>query len=216
MAQIYILGSSHSYGVGGEDGGWGDILKRKLHHKMYGEGGIGEKNELYNFAKPGATIQFVLDTYKDQIGSYNRGEKKIALIAVGANNAKAVDVPDNFVSTPEEFEAAMSELFAGLVENFDKVVFAADGFVDESKTTPKINPFTGGNSYFFNERIQLLSLITKKLASEYGVVRVETGVGEEEWIEKYVHPRDGLHRNSAGHELLANQIWEIIEDELDE
>lgn len=50
MTQIFILGSSNAYGVGGKDGGWADILKQYLHNKMYGKYGIGEKHELFNFS----------------------------------------------------------------------------------------------------------------------------------------------------------------------
>ena len=37
MIQIFFIGSSSIYGVGGESGGYADIVKQSLHKKMYGK-----------------------------------------------------------------------------------------------------------------------------------------------------------------------------------
>src|SRR5512133_4042867 len=109
MIQIFILGSSMVYGVGGPNGGWADLIKQHLHKKMYGENGVGEKYEIYNFGKSGATIDFVKDTFKSQLDAYDRKQKTIILVSVGGNNTKAEETPDNFVSTPEEYESERRE-----------------------------------------------------------------------------------------------------------
>src|SRR4051812_47605193 len=107
ITQVFILGSSMVYGVGGSHGGWADLVKQHLHQKMYGEDGVGEEYEVYNFGKSGATIDFVKDTFGSQLEAYGRRQKTIILLAVGGNNTKAEEEPDNFVSTHEEYEQEM-------------------------------------------------------------------------------------------------------------
>lgn len=104
MKQYFIVGGSTVYGVGGDDGGWADMLKRHFHKKMYGPNGIGEKIEVYNFSKSGVTTQFLLDTYPEQIKHYGRDDEITTIVSVGMNNAKAVGEPSNFVSTLYEYE----------------------------------------------------------------------------------------------------------------
>ena len=72
MKQIFILGASTAYGVGGEHGGWGDLIKQYAHSKMYGQSGAGEKYEVFNFALSGATVDFVTTTFPEQIKNYDR------------------------------------------------------------------------------------------------------------------------------------------------
>ena len=110
MTQIFIFGSSLAYGVGGESGGWADLLKQKLHHKMFSSGGVGEKYELFNFAKAGEPISFVLETFKYQLEKYRRPGKVIILVSIGGNNSRAKDTPDNFISTVDEYKEEMTAL----------------------------------------------------------------------------------------------------------
>jgi len=98
MTQVFILGSSSTYGVGGENGGWADLLKQSLHSDMFSSGGVGEKYEVYNFAKSGAPRSFVKETSKEQFKNYKRSGKTIVVVSVGGNNSKAEDKPDNYVS----------------------------------------------------------------------------------------------------------------------
>jgi lysophospholipase L1-like esterase len=205
MVQIFILGSSSAYGVGAESAGWADLLKQWLHLKMYGAGGVGEKYEIYNFAQSGATIDFVLANFPAQLEEYGRGGETIVIVAVGGNNSKAEDRPDNFISTPEEYEKEISELFDLLESGSNKVIAVGGGFVDETKTNPKPNPLTGGKSYFNNKRRKIFGDVTKALCQQKGISFAEVDVSEDEWIEKYLY-KDGLHPNQEGHQLIFESI----------
>jgi len=214
MAQIFIFGSSGAYGVGSQTGGWADLLKQALHTKMYSAQGVGEKYELYNFAKPGAPIEFVLETFKYQLEKYKRSGKVIILVSVGGNNSKAEDEPNNFISTIEEYQKEMFQLLTELKNNADEVIFVGSGCVDESKTNPKPNPLTGGKSYFSNERRLKFENVLNQICSNLGIKFIKTGIGNEEWIEKYLSD-DGLHSNQLGHKLIADNVWVEIEPLLD-
>lgn len=210
MIQIFIVGSSSIYGVGGENGGYADIIKQTLHKKMYGKGGVGEKYEIYNFGKSGATIDFVQNTYPQQLEHYGRDGGIITILNVGGNNAKAENEPDNFVSTIDEYSKEMGQLLDMLKKKSAHVIAVGSGYYDESKTSPKQNPLTGGKSYFSNKRSQKFQSKFRQLCKEKDIVFVGVGVNDEEWKKKYIYT-DGLHANKNGHKLIAGKIMSEVE-----
>ena len=214
MTQIFILGSSMVYGVGGPHGGWADLIKQYLHKKMYGEGGVGEKYEIYNFGKSGATIDFVKDTFMSQLEAYGRKQKTIIVAAIGGNNTKAEQEPDNFVSTPAEYEHEMRNLLELLKQNCDGLIFvSSNGYVDEEKTNPKFNPLTGGRSYFTNARRQQFGAIVKDICEDMNIDLIDITVDKEKWLSTYLYT-DGLHPNEAGHQLIFESIKPVLDKHL--
>ena len=210
MIQIFLLGSSSIYGVGAENAGWGDLVKQALHKKMYSDNGVSEKYEVYNFGKSGTTVDFVLNTFPQQLKEYGRGGKIITIVAVGANNSKAENEPDNFVSTIEEYTKAMSQLLDLLKKSSDHVIAVSAGYYDESKTNPKHNPLTGMKSYFTNARSKMFSERFKELCEERQITFVTDSVSEAEWKEKYIFT-DGLHPNQAGHKLISQKVLKQLD-----
>jgi lysophospholipase L1-like esterase len=210
MKQIYVFGASGAYGVGAEHSGWADLLKQSIHHKMYGEDGIGEKYEVYNFAQPGADVAFVMVTAREQLKYYRRSGETIAVIAVGGNNSKAEDAPDNFVSGIEDYEQLMSRLLERMKEDVDEIVVVGNSTVDEAKTNPKPNPLTGGQSFFTNDRRILFNHALMKLCFKYKVHFVDVDVSSDEWKEKYLYS-DGLHPNQAGHQYIFEKVSTEVE-----
>lgn len=213
MIQFFVFGSSSVYGVGGEKGGWADMIKLRLHQNMYSDGGVGEKYELYNFGKSGATIRFVQNTFKNQLKNYRRNCKIIALASVGGNNSKAENEPDNYVSTLKEYREEMVNFLTELKREVDRVLFIGGGYVDELKTNPKPNPLTGGKSFFSNKRRIRFDVVLQEICRELSVDYIAVDVGQEEWIEKYLHA-DGLHANTVGYKYIADKVWKNIEKEL--
>lgn len=210
MKQFYILGASSAYGVGGENGGWADLLKLRIHQKMYGKDGVGEKYEVFNFAQSGATVDFVLNTFPQQVNNYKRPNDEVTiLVSIGGNNAKAHGEPDNYVSTIDEYVRQMTTLFELLKANSSNVIVVGGGYVDESKTNPKISPFDGSKSYFTNSRRIEFRNALKKLCIEMSVDLVEPGLSIEEWQAKCLYI-DGLHPNDEGHKLIFEAVLEKI------
>ncbi len=205
MIQVFILGSSYVYGVGAEKSGWADLLKQSIHQKMYGEDGVGEKYEVYNFGKSGAEIKFVQKTFPQQFEQYSRGGKIITILSVGGNNTKAENKPDNFISTPEEYSEQMEKLLDLLKNRSSQVIVVGSSFYDESKTNPKSNPLTGGKSYFSNQRKEIFESKLKKICAQKQITFIDIDVSQSEWQEKYLS-NDGLHPNQTGHELIAKKI----------
>lgn len=209
MKQYFLLGASSIYGVGGSNGGWAELFKSYLHNKMYGPTGVGEKYEVFNFAKSGATIDFVLKTFPEQFKNYGRNENSTIIVSVGGNNSKATGRPDNYVSTLEEYENQVKELILMLQKYSNNIIFANNGYVDESKTNPKISPFDGSKSFFTNSRRLIFRSSLRLLCDEYGINFIDVNVNQEKWINEYLY-KDGLHPNDKGHRLMFEKIIKAI------
>lgn len=69
----------------------------------------------------------------------DRGD--LVLINIGGNNSKAEGSPDNYISTPEEYRESVRNLFSEMKPFVDKIIFVSSGYIDESKTNPKISHF---------------------------------------------------------------------------
>lgn len=205
MKQLFLFGSSSAYGVGGSDGGWADLLKREFHRQMYDKSGVGEKYEVFNLAKSGATIKFVLENFEAQLNQYGRGGEIVAVVSVGGNNAKAEGEPDNFVSTLPEFKTAIKQLLAEVRAKTTAVIFVGHTPVDEDKTTPKPSPLTGGQSYFWNQRRQEFGDAAREICQELDTRHVPIEVNPAEWKKKYLYA-DGLHPNAEGHRYIFKKV----------
>ncbi|HEX7017562.1 MAG TPA: SGNH/GDSL hydrolase family protein [Patescibacteria group bacterium] len=213
MTQIFILGSSSVYGVGAEHGGWADLIKQTLHHKMYAQGGIGEKIEVFNFGKSGAKIEFAQQLFPLLLEQYGRSGKIITIVSIGGNNSKAETTPTNYASTLEEYESQMSDLLETLKEKSDLVVAVGGGYVDEAKTNPKHNPLTGGKSYFTNERRKLFEAKWQEICLAKNIPFVGVELTPKEWKDEYLY-EDGLHPNQKGHQYICDKVLRVLEDEL--
>lgn len=212
MKQIFILGASSVYGVGAEHDGWGDLVKAYMHGKLYAPDGLGEACEVFNFAKAGSTVEFVADTFPWICQNYLRdGAELTTLISVGGNDAKAVNAPDNYVCTPEAFREKITNLCSVLKAQSKHVIFVSNGYVDETKVSPKPSPFGDGNvSYFTNERRGQFNAITKEVCEAMGFEFVAVDCDKDTWISKYLY-KDGLHPNQEGYQL----VFEAVRPKLD-
>lgn len=205
MVQIFLLGDSFVYGVGAEDGGWGDLVKKYFHKKMYSAGGVGEKYEIYNFGKSGEGIDFVEKTFKQQLEQYGRDGEIITVISVGTNDIKAKDSKKNFGMTISELLEKLN-LFVDFLVNRDiKVILVGTGFFDETKSNPRISPITGRRSFFTNERQKDFLVGLETLCKNKKISFVDLEVGGKEWKEKYLCI-DGVHPNQKGHDFIAEKV----------
>lgn len=178
---------------------------------MFSEGGVGEKYEVFNFAKSGETISFVKDLAPQILKEYGRGQKTIIIASAGGNNTKAVDAPENYVSTLTEYENEIRELLTLLKKSSDALILVdSNGYVDEAKTNPKLNPLNGRYSYFTNARRKQFKVKADALCKELSIPVAEVTVDDEQWEQKYMY-EDGIHPNQAGHQLVFESIQPILD-----
>lgn len=211
MIQIFALGASSVYGVGGEVGGWADVIKQRLHAQMYSKDGLGEVYEMFNFGKSGATIDFVLDALPQLFSLYARSGKIITLLTIGGNDAKAIGEADNYVSSPAEYSLKARNLLQELQRLSSHVIVVGGGYYDETKTNPKISPFSGNKSYFTNQRKKLFEDELQKVCVELKISFVGVETDENTWKEKYVYA-DGLHPNQEAYNNIAEKVMKELFD----
>jgi lysophospholipase L1-like esterase len=210
MTQVFIFGSSNAYGVGGENGGWPDLMKQQLHQDMYTKGGTSEQHEVFNFGKSGATVDFVSASFSDLFRCFRRDNSQtIGILSVGSNDARAESKPDNFTSSLEHYQSEMTILIKQMSASFDQL-FVLDYFpIDESKTMPFVSPTTGIRYYYSNKRRFQFSDALEDICRTQGIVFLKTGIPINEWIGSYLY-EDGLHPNGNGHQKLADMIMQSL------
>lgn len=213
MVQIFLLGDSFVYGVGAENGGWGDLVKNYFHKKMYSAGGIGEKYEVYNFGKPGEGIEFVEKTFPKQLKQYGRDGEIVVILSVGTNDIKAKDNPGNFGMTIDNFLNKLSGFIDFLVSKDIKVILVGTGFFDEAKSNPRISPITGRKSFFINKQQKGFLIGLEELCENKNISFVDIGVDEKEWKEKYLYI-DGVHPNQKGHNFIADKVLSKLSEKV--
>lgn len=216
--QIFCIGASTTYGVGGSKGGWADLLKQKLHQKMFGSNPTGEKHEIYNLGVPGATIGNMVERTEVSLRTIKKIDRKsISIVQGGANNALAVERPDNFVSTTEEYRKELIDFFSVVKNLSDEVVCLGSVPMDESKTTPIIKDLERGKTaYFFNKRIEQFEKVLQETVEGLGIIFVPlfneaTSIG---WVPDYQF-KDGIHGNDKGHAWLCDKAWATIKDKVE-
>lgn len=208
MAQVLCMGASSLYGVGGQEGGWPDYLKRDIHAAQFAPGGSGERHELYNLGKPGVATEFIIDNLDGIVQMYLRAETPLILVFnVGGNDARAWKEPNAFVCTPEEFSAKLKKLLEAALVHTKHVFILGQYPVNEAVVNPKENPWDGTASYFYNQRRQLFEELSIKVAQELGAepIPLFNDAEADGWQNKYMYT-DGLHPNSEGHKWIYEQI----------
>jgi hypothetical protein len=216
MSKVFFFGASIEYGVGGESGGWADMVKQSVHRIMFADNGVGEKHQVYIFAKPGADINFVVNSFESQLDDFGGDNQEvIAVVSVGMNDAKAKNGPNNFLSNVEEYKAAMSKLLTKLKKRTDKIVCVGFTPVDETKTTPKNNPLTGDKTFHYNHRVEDFNKGFAEVTRQSGATFIDLFSQAESigWRENYLYA-DGIHPNSLGHKWIFEQVRDIIESHL--
>lgn len=208
-AQIICIGASTTYGVGGSRGGWADLIKQNLHSSMYGTRPQGEAHEVYNLGVPGATVGEMFERTEVCLKTIRKPERRvITIFQGGANNAKAIGAPENFVSTPEEYETELRKFLKLLVALSDEIICLGLFPMNQDKVMPIVKDKEKNTLvYFPNERIKLFEDIFQKVASEMNVTFVplfETAL-KADWTER-LQFQDGIHPNDAGHVWICEQI----------
>jgi len=210
MKRFFLFGSSSVYGVGGAEGGIGDLLKKKMHEMMYFPNGVGEIYEVYNFSKSGAKVEFILKTYEEQLKNYG-GKENIIIVSIGGNNTKAEGTIDNFVSSIEDYKKSLYKLVSGLKKSASQLICVGYSPVEEKKTMPIISSLTGGKVYFSNKRLIKFNRTFKEVCRELDVIfiNIMEAIDINLWRENYLAV-DGLHPNSNGHQFIYKKIWDVL------
>lgn len=214
MKTVLMFGASITHGVGGEHGGWADMLKVDMHKAMYGEGASGESCTVYELGIPGNTSRDVVGRFEAETLARipeKNPEQTFIIFSAGTNDSKATSSPDNYLHSPDEYSTNVRAFIRLAKEHAKHVLCIGILPVDQAKTNPKLNPITGTNSYFTNGRIKRFEDALVSACKQEGVhcVPLFDNVPKD-WDERYLF-NDGLHPNTKGHKW----IYEYVKPHID-
>lgn len=203
------IGSSSLYGVGGTEGSWVDLLKKEIHEIQYGSERIGEVHEIYNLGIPGATIQDFMDRIEPDLKAMRKpGRRMVVIVQLGGNNTKAIDTPDNFHTSPEEFEQLVVQMIQKILPLCDELLWLGMNLMDESKVMPIIKDNElNTRVYFPNQRKKDFDVIARKICEKNETMYISL-ISEQEkldWVKKYQYV-DGIHPNDEGYQWMLEQV----------
>lgn len=209
MKQILIYGASITHGVGAANGGWADKLKAMLHKSMFSATAADEWYEVYELGIPSQTLPDILGRFEVELKprlKVKQPHDLFIVLSAGLNDAKAVEVIDNYLGSPDDF-AANVHSFIHLARDFSPNLLIVGLLpVAESKTTPKRGSLSGKEIYLTNERIRIFDETLSRTCDKEGVHFVPLfDQVPQDWQQSYLW-EDGVHPNDAGHEWIRSQI----------
>jgi lysophospholipase L1-like esterase len=176
---------------------------------MFGESGKGMRSTVYELGIPGNTARDIINRFEAEVLARVQTkvpEETYIVFSAGTNDSKAVNDPDNYLFTPDEYATNVQAFIQLAYEHAKHVMVVGLYPVDQSKTNPKANPLTGGKSYFTNERIKSFEAAARKICETKQVSFVP--LFEQvpaDWTKKYLY-EDGMHPNDAGHDWILQQV----------
>ena len=212
MKQIFTFGASITYGVGGANGGWADMVKLALHARQYGED-FDERYEFYNFSRPGMVVAEVLESMDGDIKYRKHDESEVIIImSIGLNNTKSIDRADNYVSSLDDYRQEMKRLLEKAKGYTGKVIFVGYTPVNEEVMNNRTSPITGEKTFFYNKRIAEFNMACSVICKEMGVeyLALFDEAKELDW-KKYL-TKDGLHLNARGHKWEFEKVWALLQN----
>jgi len=192
MTIIQVFGDSIVYGAWDkEQQGWVNRLRIYLDKK-------NNDDEIYNFGVSGDTSADLLKRFDAECRSSKTaigyGVPLVILIAIGTNDSSLTN-GQNRVGK-EMFISNLQELINAARKYTNKIFFLEILPVEESKTSPE------STNAFIDEYNLVLHKICKK--NEVELIKTHDAFMKEHLSE------DGLHPNSAGHELICNAVTQTL------
>ncbi len=202
MPVICIFGDSITYGAyDRESGGWVGRLRHHIDNS-------GQEGMVYNLGVDGETTNGLLKRLKIEIesrlGSVWRYDEQLTIVfAVGVNDSALR--PKRIISN-HEFSENIRKL-AAISRKYTKNIFFADILpVSEQKVNPV--PWDPEITYL-NREIRILNDVLNSVCFEENA-RIIKVKDRFEGINYHRLLDDGLHPNSAGHELIFKTVKEQL------
>lgn len=208
MADLYVFGDSIGYGAWDEKGGWADRLKQYFHSKKLEEPNKGT-SEVYNLSVDGDASGDVAKRIKSELQSRRKPWSTlddVVLVAIGTNDAYAVDEPSNFPVSPDDYLENLKSILKDVQSVGLRIAFMSLDPVDESQT----NPCPWGAYYWTNDRISLLNGVLEKFCTDnkLPLLNLYDRLLAEPDFESMLF--DGAHPNTIGHEYMYENVKPFV------
>jgi lysophospholipase L1-like esterase len=203
MAKILVFGGSSVYGFWDKDGGWTNRLRCFVDAKN-----ISVKDyfcQVYNLGIDGDSSKNVLDRFdfetKFRLRVAEKNEEIVFIFQIGANDSQFIKSKNKKRASIDQMTSNLSEIVKLARQYSTNIFFVGLTLIDEKFTNPILrNP----DIYYENSWILEYNKVIKNFCGENSI----------EFIEIIENPKslsfDGLHQDSSGHEIIFNQVKEIL------
>jgi lysophospholipase L1-like esterase len=208
--RIFFFGDSLTQGFFDEKGGWAGHLINEYHMRSLSK--LNDKNaewiECFNLGVSGETVEGVLYRLEDEIKARRLyREDEIIVIAIGINDAI---LRNNRADTDVyKFQETLEKLINKAKKLTKKVLLVGLSAVDESMTNPW--PYSSTKKQWHNTRINVFEDTIKQSAIRKEITFVPIHDKFLQILESDKLLSDGLHPNSAGHELIYSLVKPQLE-----
>ena len=199
MKAILCFGDSITFGMG-KQGGWVGKLKKYFEP-------MGEHHGVYNLGIPGNSSTDLIKRFDVEAGSRIRyiwpDDDYMIIIAIGINDSRGLEKPDNLQTKPIDFRDNIDELVRKSKKHTKEVILLGLTPVNEDL----VFPFE--NTYFSNRKIIEYSKIIEETCKVNKAFYIDL---YKELTKKKPNSLllDGLHPNSKGYEA----IFKILKSKL--
>lgn len=208
---IFIFGDSIGEGDWDSMGGWPARLSKMVIDYYKNKGSRFWQTTL-NLSVSGDMIRDLNGRLSEE---YQRrcwtSQDNLVIIAVGTNDTRSEGQPDFYVNSPENFQYELFTLGQQLRNTTKNVVILGLSDIDETKMNPC--EWSDIPNYWERSRVKLFNAKLKQWAESKGydfVDLYQVTSSDPDFIKNKLE--DGLHPNDAGHELIANVVFEAIKD----
>lgn len=208
MKNILIFGASIVHGVGSQNGGWAEKLKRSFHADMYGVNGrAGNHTDIYELGIPGNTMADITDRFLSEMNArvkHSKPEELCIVFSAGINDSRMHRDSSQHLNSADDFAAAVHSFIHLAKEYSAYVVGVGLTPVDEART----NPTSYGNQEyaFTNSRIrEFEEAFARTCEAEAAYFVPLFDKAPEDWMQRCLFA-DGLHPNDEGQDWIMAQI----------
>lgn len=206
MAQVYLFGDSITWGSWDpEGGGWAQRLRTEIDRWQIGRD--DQWHPVYNLGIPGDTSAGVMQRLSAEVKArFDPNEGAVILIGIGINDSVV-----HLGGSPESisvvtYQKNLAAVFKAAVEWTTQVGFIGLVPIDDTNLNPV--PWDPSKAYRFGRALEFNSALGEFARAQ----RIPLLDFWDEWVSTDYKTRlfDGLHPNSRGHEVIAEQVKEFL------
>ena len=206
MTRILVFGASIDHGFWSKEGGWVQILRRKLDKYSLDN----EKDySLYNLSISGDNTERILERIENEIEARDNSEEIHVYLEVGGGNDSQVELEteENWISK-EEYRGNVEACIDVAEKYAEKIILFTTTPVDESKVYPM--PWKDTHGYLNSEKKEYTEIL-REISNERELPLVDffSKIDQEAFKERL---EDGVHPDTDGH----RELFEIAKEGLKE
>lgn len=203
---LLIFGSSITWGAWDKEGGWAQRLKSFCDSKAI-DTNFDNYTAVYCLGVSGDKTTDLLERFDTEVKArIDEGEKTLILIEIGINDSRFVLEENQHRVSPEEYRQNLLKLIEKSKHHGADLVFVGLTPVDDSKVDP--TTWTPGKSYrleFVKQYEEILKEVAKEQNSPF--IEIMSTFMEGDYKGLFV---DGLHPNSAGHQIMYEEVKKYL------